>query len=80
MLAEMMESLTNCENALNIGDAKNKSGNDMLKIMQYVYPIVVNIQMDIIKKYGLPEGREGNETKIVFIVCNGFKPSLLNNT
>lgn len=61
----MLESLSNCENALNLGDAKNKAGNDMLKVMQYVYPIVVGIQMDIIKKYGLPEGREGKQNKLL---------------
>lgn len=59
ILAEILESLTTCENALNLEDAKSKAGNDMLKVMQYVYPIVVKTQMDIIKKYGLPEGREG---------------------
>jgi hypothetical protein len=59
ILAEILESLTTCENALNLEDAKNKAGNDMLKVMQYVYPIVVNIQMDVIKRYGMPEGREG---------------------
>lgn len=57
-----MESLSNCENALNLEDAKNKAGNDMLKVMQYVYPIVVSTQMDVIKKYGLPEGREGKQS------------------
>lgn len=46
---------------MNLEDAKNKAGNDMLKVMQYVYPIIVNIQMEVIKKYGLPEGREGNQ-------------------
>ncbi|XP_060856498.1 protein C10 [Metopolophium dirhodum] len=59
ILAEILESLTTCENALNLEDAKSKAGNDMLKVMQYVYPIVVSTQMDVIKKYGLPEGREG---------------------
>lgn len=57
-----MESLSTCENALNLEDAKNKAGNDMLKVMQYVYPIVVSTQMDVIKKYGLPEGREGKQS------------------
>lgn len=47
---------------MNLEDAKNKAGNDMLKVMQHVYPIVVNTQMDVIKKYGLPEGREGELT------------------
>lgn len=59
-MAEVLETLSECENALNLEDAKNKAGNDMLKVMQYVYPIIVNTQMEVIKKYGLPEGREGN--------------------
>lgn len=62
ILADILESLTTCDNAINLEDAKNKAGNDMLKVMQYVYPIVVNTQMDVIKKYGLPEGREGELT------------------
>lgn len=63
ILAEVLESLTTCENSLNLEDAKSKAGNDMLKVMQYVYPIVVSTQMDVIKKYGLPEGREGKNKK-----------------
>lgn len=31
----------------------------MLKMMQFVFPIVVQIQMDVIKNYGFSEGREG---------------------
>lgn len=58
-MAEVLESLTTCDIALNLEDAKNRAGNDMLKVMQYIYPIVVSTQMDVIKKYGLPEGREG---------------------
>lgn len=65
ILAEILESLTTCENALNLEDAKSKAGNDMLKVMQYVYPIVVSTQMDVIKRYGLPEGREGNKKKTI---------------
>ncbi|XP_050528296.1 protein C10 [Daktulosphaira vitifoliae] len=59
ILAEILESLTNSNNTDNLTDAKTKAGNDMLKVIQYVYPIVVSIQVDILKKYGLPEGREG---------------------
>lgn len=31
----------------------------MLKMMQFVFPIVTQIQMDVIKNYGFLEGREG---------------------
>lgn len=31
----------------------------MLKLMQYVFPMVVQIEMEVIKKYGFPDNREG---------------------
>jgi hypothetical protein len=31
----------------------------MLKIMQFVFPIIMQIEMDVIKNYGFVEGREG---------------------
>ncbi|XP_068084634.1 protein C10 isoform X2 [Anabrus simplex] len=47
------------ENSVKLGEAKDNAGNDMVKMMQYVFPIVMQIQMDVIKSYGFPEGREG---------------------
>ena len=38
--------------------------------MQFVFPIVVQIQMDVIKNYGFPEGREGKGLKYIFISVN----------
>lgn len=31
----------------------------MLKMMQFLFPVVMQIQMDVIKEFGFPEGREG---------------------
>ena len=47
------------ENAQKINAAKENSGNEMLKMMQFVFPIVTQIQMEVLRKYGFPEGREG---------------------
>lgn len=52
--------LNTSENIQKLTEAKEKSGNEMLKMMQFVFPIVVQIQMDVIKNYGFPEGREGD--------------------
>lgn len=42
-----------------LAEAKENSANEMLKMMQFVFPLVTQIQMDVIKNYGFPEGREG---------------------
>lgn len=47
------------ENAQKLSEAKVNAGNDMLKVMQYVFPIVVQIEMDVIKKYGFSDNKDG---------------------
>jgi hypothetical protein len=54
-----LEAINRPENAAKLGEAKDKAGNDMLKMMQFVFPIVMQIEMDVIKDYGFAEGREG---------------------
>jgi len=58
-LNEVLAALTTPENVQKITEAKENSGNEMMKMMQYVFPIVTQIQMDVIKNYGFSEGREG---------------------
>ncbi|XP_049771422.1 protein C10 [Schistocerca cancellata] len=58
-LSNVLEALDSPENSVKLGEAKDNAGNDMLKMMQYVFPIVLQIQMDVIKNYGFQEGREG---------------------
>lgn len=58
-LTDILEAVNVPENALKLGEAKVNAGNDMIKMMQYVFPIMVQIQMDVIKNYGFPEGRDG---------------------
>ncbi|KAG8041212.1 hypothetical protein G9C98_002200 [Cotesia typhae] len=49
----------NTKNVQKLSEAKESSGNEMMKMMQFIFPIVTQIQMDVIKKYGFSEGREG---------------------
>jgi len=39
--------------------ARENAGNDMLKVMQTVFPITVQIQMDVIKNYGFTADGDG---------------------
>ncbi|CAK9798039.1 Protein C10 [Anthophora quadrimaculata] len=59
VLTDVLTALNTPENIQKLAEAKENSGNEMLKMMQFVFPIVVQIQMDVIKNYGFPEGREG---------------------
>ncbi|KAJ4442152.1 hypothetical protein ANN_12018 [Periplaneta americana] len=59
VLSSVLEAIDLPDNAAKLGEAKDNAGNDMLKMMQFVFPIVMQIEMDVIKNYGFPEGREG---------------------
>lgn len=58
-MSDILEALNIPENSTKIKEAKDNAGNDMMKMMQYVFPILVQIQMEVIQNYGFPEGREG---------------------
>lgn len=58
------------ENTQKLTEAKENSGNEMLKMMQFVFPIVVQIEMDVIKNYGFSESREGK--KYIFSFENEY--------
>lgn len=59
ILNKMLEELQEPSNVQKLEEARDNVGNEMLKMMQYLFPIVMQIQMDIIKEFGFPEGREG---------------------
>lgn len=59
-LADVLAALEAPENVQKLAAAKDNSGNEMLKTMQFVFPTVMQIQTEVIKKYGFPDGREGN--------------------
>ncbi|XP_043461240.1 protein C10 [Leptopilina heterotoma] len=59
VLTDVLTALNAPENIQKMSVAKENSGNEMLKMMQFVFPIVTQIQMEVLRKYGFPEGREG---------------------
>ncbi|XP_066592764.1 protein C10 [Prorops nasuta] len=58
-LTEILAALNTPENVKKLTEAKENSGNEMLKTMLFLFPFVTQVQMEIIKNYGFPEGREG---------------------
>lgn len=59
ILNKTLEQLQTTENIQKLDEARDNVGNEMLKMMQFLFPIIVQIQMDVIKEFGYPEGREG---------------------
>lgn len=47
------------DNATKIRKAKESAGNDMLKMMQIVFPLTVQIEREVVKKYGFSSEGEG---------------------
>lgn len=58
-LTDILTALNTPQNIQKLAEVKENSSNEMLKMMQFVFPIVTQIQMDVIKNYGFLEGREG---------------------
>ena len=59
-LADILDAFDLPENERKIEEARDSAGNDMLKMMQIVFPITTQIQMSVIGKYGFPEDGDGN--------------------
>lgn len=59
ILNRTLEDLHTPENARKLEEARDNVGNEMLKMMQFLFPVVMQIQMEVIKDFGFPEGREG---------------------
>lgn len=59
ILSEIIETLDSPSYSLKLNEAKEAAGNEMLKMMQIVFPMVVQIQMETIKRHGFGNSREG---------------------
>ncbi|KAJ8964184.1 hypothetical protein NQ317_013598 [Molorchus minor] len=59
ILKKTLEELKTPEIIKKLEEVKNNVGNEMLKMMQYVFPIVMQVEMDVIKHFGYPEGKDG---------------------
>uniref|UniRef100_A0A336KKA6 Protein C10 n=1 Tax=Culicoides sonorensis TaxID=179676 RepID=A0A336KKA6_CULSO len=58
-LLDILKIATQPENAKKLSEAKSLAARDMIKMMQYVFPLVMEIEMSVIKNYGFPPNREG---------------------
>ncbi|XP_019867819.2 protein C10 [Aethina tumida] len=59
ILNRTLEELNSPTNTKKLEEARDDVGNEMLKMLQYVFPLVLQVQSEIIKDFGYPEGREG---------------------
>ncbi|CAO1305368.1 unnamed protein product [Diamesa serratosioi] len=59
ILIEILKTITSPENSKRIAEAKAASGKEMIKLMQNVFPLMMELQMQVIKNYGFGSGREG---------------------
>lgn len=59
ILNRTLDELQSPENSRKLEEARDNVGNEMLKMMQFLFPVVMQIQMNVIKEFGFSEGREG---------------------
>jgi hypothetical protein len=59
ILIDILKTVNQPENAKKLSEAKAMSGKEMIKMMQFVFPLVMEIQTGVIKAYGFPGNREG---------------------
>ncbi|VDI55600.1 protein C10-like [Mytilus galloprovincialis] len=58
-LQDVLNAFRLPENAHRLNEAKDTAGNDMLRMMQIVFPLATQIQMEVIEKYGFPGDGDG---------------------
>lgn len=58
-LKDILDAFKEPNNMDTMKEAWEGAGNDMLKMMQVVFPLATQIQMTIIQKYGFPADGEG---------------------
>ncbi|KXJ84543.1 hypothetical protein RP20_CCG001368 [Aedes albopictus] len=59
ILIDVLKTANLPDNAKKLSEAKANSGKEMIKMMQYVFPLVMQLQINVIKEYGFPPNREG---------------------
>lgn len=58
-LQEILSAYTLPENVIRLDEARDNAGNDMLKYMQFVFPVATQIQMEVLPNYGFQADGEG---------------------
>ncbi|CAN8000926.1 protein C10 [Ixodes scapularis] len=58
-LEDILAAFEHPENYARVQNAKDVAGNDMLKHMQVVFPLLTQIKMEVIENYGFTPDGEG---------------------
>ena len=58
-LKDVLDAFETPENKTRMDEVKDAAGNDMMKMMQIVFPVVTQIQQEVIAKYGFTTDGEG---------------------
>ncbi|CAH0719656.1 unnamed protein product, partial [Brenthis ino] len=72
ILNEVIDSLESPDYSSKLDEAKEAAGNEMLKMMQLVFPMVVQIEMETIKRHGFSGSREGIVQFTQLLYCGHF--------
>ena len=59
VLHDVLSAFKVPENASRLDEARDNAGSDMMKMMQIVFPVTTQIQMEVIKKYGFSADGDG---------------------
>ncbi|XP_038046216.1 protein C10-like [Patiria miniata] len=59
VLQKVLDAFVTPENKTRMEEVKDAAGNDMMKMMQIVFPVATQIQMEVIQKYGFSADGEG---------------------
>ncbi|KAL5279338.1 hypothetical protein ACFFRR_003742 [Megaselia abdita] len=59
ILIDIIRTVNQPENSKKLSEAKQSAGKEMIAMMQFVFPLVMQIQTDVIKAHGFPGNREG---------------------
>ncbi|OXA64601.1 uncharacterized protein LOC110855423 [Folsomia candida] len=55
----MWSRINEPDNLDKINGAKEEAGNDMIEVMKLVFPLVVDIQVEAVGKFGFPRNKDG---------------------
>jgi len=62
ILWKMLQRLETTE-ADRVTSAKEVAGNDMVEVLRLTFPIVLQVQMNVLDELGIAKGKEGKPTK-----------------
>lgn len=68
----MLERLHLPENETKILAAKENAGGDMVEVMRTVFPIVLEVQVQVISKFGFVASQEGTNKYLASDVMGTF--------